>query len=177
MIVIRSAQHVDWTYITDVIESAFSDEESPVILTLAHDFSTKNNSASIKPLVAELNGKIVGYICYSPIEMTSSSNVSGFILAPLAVSLEYQKQGIGSKLIQYGIEMLSKEGADVLLVYGDPNYYGRFGFTESVGRAFIPPYPLAYPFGWTGMMLNTTKLPHPAEGFSCVDALANPEMW
>ena len=46
-----------------------------------------------------------------------------------------------------GYDVLTKEGVDVLLFYGDPAYYRRFGFLEKTGPAFIPPYPLKYPFG------------------------------
>jgi putative acetyltransferase len=69
--------------------------------------------------------------------------------------------------------VLTKEGVDVLLVYGDPAYYQRFGFSEKTARAFIPPYP----FGWTGMMLNETPLPDTAIQFDCVAALSKPDLW
>ncbi len=72
--------------------------------------------------------------------------------------------------------MLTKEGVGVLLVYGDPDYYGRFGFKEEIGRLFVPPYPLKYPFGWTGMKLNATATPTPIK-FECVAALSKPDLW
>ena len=73
--------------------------------------------------------------------------------------------------------MLTKDGAGILLVYGDPDYYGRFGFKEEIGRSFVPPYPLEYPFGWTGMMLNGTAVPDKSMKFECVNALSKPELW
>jgi len=73
--------------------------------------------------------------------------------------------------------MLTKYGADVLLVYGDPDYYGRSGFREEVGRSFVPPYPLQYPFGWTGMMLNGTSIPEQPIQFECVSAPSKLELW
>ena len=33
--------------------------------------------------------------------------------------------------------MLTKNGADILLGYGDPAYYGQFGFKEKIGRLFV----------------------------------------
>ena len=77
----------------------------------------------------------------------------------------------------FSLHPLTKEGVDVLLVYGDPAYYGRFGFSEKTGRAFMPPYTLAYPFGWTGMMLNETSLPDTLIQFDCVAALSKPDLW
>ena len=66
--------------------------------------------------------------------LKSPSGISGYILAPLAVSPEHQKQGVGSSLMKSGIDMLTKDGTGFLLVYGDPDYYERFGFREEIGR-------------------------------------------
>ena len=73
--------------------------------------------------------------------------------------------------------MLTRDGAGVLMVYGDPNYYGRFGFKEEIGHSFVPPYTLQYPFGWTGMMLNDSPVPEQPLQFDCVAALSKPELW
>ena len=73
--------------------------------------------------------------------------------------------------------MLTKDGVGVLMVYGDPNYYGKFGFKEEIGHSFVPPYTLQYPFGWTGMMLNGTAVPEEPIQFECVSALSKPDLW
>ena len=114
---------------------------------------------------------------YSPIFLKSDSSISGYILAPLAVSPEHQKTGVGSNLIKSGIDMLTRDGAGVLMVYGDPAYYGRFGFREEIGHSFVPPYTLQYPFGWTGMMLNDSPVPEKPIQFECVSALSKPDLW
>lgn len=177
MINIRLAQKTDLDSIQKVIETAFSDEENKVISNLAADLSKETTSPPIKSLVAEVGNQVIGYVCYSPIFLKSTSGISGYILAPLAVSPEYQKQGVGSNLIKSGIDMLAKDSAGILLVYGDPDYYGRFGFKEEIGRLFVPPYPLEYPFGWTGMKLNATTAPNTPIKFDCVAALSKPDLW
>ena len=174
---IRLAQETDLNSILKVIETAFSDEENKVIMNFVQELSGENTSPSIKSLVAEVDNQVIGYVSYSPIFLKSDSSMSGYILAPLAVSPEHQKQGVGSNLIKSGIDMLTKDGAGILLVYGDPDYYGRFGFKEEIGRSFVPPYPLEYPFGWTGMMLNGTAVPDKSMKFKCVNALSKPELW
>ena len=73
--------------------------------------------------------------------------------------------------------MLTQDGACVLLVYGDSNYYGRFGFKKETGDAFIPPYPLKYLFGWAGMMLNGNRIPNEPINFNCVMALSKSDLW
>ena len=177
MMTIRLAQNADLDSILKVVETAFSDEENKVIKNLVLELSTETASPSIKSLVAEVDNQVIGYVSYSPISLKSDSSISGYILAPLAVSPEHQKQGIGSNLIKSGIDILTKDGADLLLVYGDPDYYGRFGFKEEIGRIFVPPYPLDYPFGWTGMMLSGTAIPEQTIQFECVAALSNPDLW
>ena len=110
-----------------------------MISNLASDLSSETASPSIRSLVAEVDKQVIGYVSYSPIFLRSDASISGYILAPLAVSPEHQKQGVGSRLISTGVDMLGADGVDVLLVYGDPEYYGRFGFREEVGRSFVPP--------------------------------------
>ena len=174
---IRLAQETDLNSILKVIETAFSDEENKVIINLVQELHQETTSPSIKSLVAELDNQVIGYVSYSPIFLKSAFSISGYILAPLAVSPEHQKQGVGSNLINAGIEMLTKDGVDVLLVYGDPAYYGQFGFKEEIGHSFVPPYTLQYPFGWTGMMLNNTPVPVQPIQFECVSALSKPDSW
>jgi len=174
---IRLAQETDLDSILKVIETAFSDEENKVIMNLVQELSREVTSPSIKSLIAEVDNQVIGYVSYSPIFLNFDTSISGYILAPLAVSPEHQKQGVGSNLINAGIDMLTKEGADVLLVYGDPAYYGRFGFEEEIGRSFVPPYTLQYPFGWTGMMLNDTLVPEQPIQFESVSALSKPDLW
>ena len=174
---IRLAQEIDLDSILKVIETAFSDEENKVIMNLVQELHQETTSPSIKSLFVEVDNQVIGYVSYSPIFLKSDTNITGYILAPLAVSPEHQKQGVGSNLIKSGIDMLSRNGVGVLLVYGDPAYYGRFGFKEEIGRTFTPPYPLEYPFGWTGMMLNETVVPEEPIKFGCVSALSKPDLW
>ena len=177
MIKIRLAEETDFDSIIKVFETAFSDEKSKVIMNLVQELSRETTSPSIKSLVGEVDNQVIGYVSYSPIFLKSDTNISGYILAPLAVSPEQQKQGVGSNLIKSGIDMLTKNGIGVLLVYGDPAYYGRFGFKEEIGRWFVPPYTLQFPFGWTGMMLNDTPVPEHLIQFECVSALSKPDLW
>ena len=174
---IRFAQDTDLSAIHRVIETAFPATENTVIRNLASDLARETTSPSIKSLVAEVDNQVIGYVSFSPIFLKSDIGISGYILAPLAVSPEHQKIGVGSNLFNSGIDMLAKDDVGVLLVYGDPDYYGRFGFREDIGRSFIPPYPLQYPFCWTGMMLNGTAVPKTPIKCECVAALSKSELW
>ena len=174
---IRLAQKTDLDSILKIIENAFSNEENKVIMNLAAELSKETTSPSMKSLIAEVENQVIGYVCFSPIFLKSDSSISGYILAPLAVSPEHHKQGVGSNLIKSGIDMLTEDAVGVVMVYGDPAYYGRFGFKEETGQSFVPPYSLQYPSGWTGMMLNGTAVPEKPIQFECVSALSKPDLW
>jgi putative acetyltransferase len=49
-------------------------------------------------------------------------------LAPMAVLPEFQRQGVGSGLVQAGIEILRESKCPFIIVLGHPEYYPRFGF-------------------------------------------------
>ena len=72
---------------------------------------------------------------------------------------------------------LSDKGVNILFVYGDPGYYGRFGFKQDTARPFKAPYPLEYAFGWQALKLNPFDNEiNPCE-ISCVNALSYPQLW
>ena len=179
---IRVGQAADLSSIQRVIETAFPEDENKAIIDLAAEFFHESSHSHIKSLVAEVDGQVIGYVSYSPISLKedANTNISGYILAPLAVAPEYQKHGVGTSLVRSGMDMLANDGVDVLLVYGDPNYYGRFGFQEEIARSFQPPYPLKYPLGWLGRQLNQKtiipSIPVPVP-FGCVAGLSKPELW
>jgi putative acetyltransferase len=86
----------------------------------------RQNRAARLSLVAVADGQIVGHIMYSPI--TIAGKYEGAALGPMAVLPEYQRKGVGSKLVAAGNERLLKEGCAYIIVLGHAEYYPRFGF-------------------------------------------------
>ena len=78
-------------------------------------------------LVAEIDGRVVGHIAFSPVTISDGST-GWYGLGPVSVLLEYQKQGIGKSLINKGLSMLKESDGKGCALVGDPNYYKRFGF-------------------------------------------------
>jgi predicted N-acetyltransferase YhbS len=50
---------------------------------------------------------------------------------PISVLPEYQNKGVGSKLINHTIQLSREKCYKAIIIYGDPDYYKRFGFRES----------------------------------------------
>ena len=78
--------------------------------------------------VAEEEGAIVGHICFTPVEI-GEATIAG--LAPMAVSPARQHQGIGSRLVEAGLEECRRAGFGAVVVLGHPEYYPRFGFAPA----------------------------------------------
>lgn len=53
---------------------------------------------------------------------------STLTFGPFSVLPEFQKQGIGTALIHHTVEMAQAACERAILIFGDPGYYGRFGF-------------------------------------------------
>lgn len=100
-------------------------------------------------LVAEIDGKLVGHIAFSPVTFSDGSK-NWYGLGPVSVMPDYQKQGIGKSLVNEGIGLLKDLGAEGCVLVGDPEYYERFGF-RSFDRLKHEGAPqenfLALPFG------------------------------
>lgn len=92
--------------------------------------------------VAKVNGEIIGHVALSPV--TISSGVRGWYgLGPVSVLPDYQRRGVGSKLIKSSLGMLKAMGASGCAVLGEPAYYSRFGFIAVDGLT-LPDVPAEY---------------------------------
>ncbi len=122
------------------------------------------------------NGALVGTIVFTRLSY-SEDNRTVFLLSPVAVAPEAQGKGVGQALIKQGLTDLRAAGVDVVLTYGDINFYAKAGFaqiSEEIARA---PLPLDYPHGWLGQALIAGPL-EPLRGASrCVEALNDPALW
>jgi len=177
MIRIRVATCLDLDDVREIHLCAFPESEKQIVSTLAVNLLSEEASPKTISLVAEADGAVVGHIAFSPVTVDNNKSWNGYILAPLGVKPEYQKRQIGSKLIKSGMERLSKMGVNVLFVYGDPKYYGQFGFNADLASGYSPPYELQYPFGWQAIILNEGVFTESTVKISCVDPLNDAELW
>ena len=78
-------------------------------------------------LVAEVKGEVVGHLAFSPVWI-EEQDCGWFILGPVGVLPEFQRQGTGQGLIRAGLQTLRERGAGGCVLLGSPAYYCRFGF-------------------------------------------------
>jgi len=100
-------------------------------------------------LVAEMDGKVVGHVAFSPVTI-NGKDLGWYGLGPVSVLPELHKQGIGSKMIKEGLSLIREKGAKGCVLEGDPGYYQRFGFKSYPGLFYegtpSPEYFMALPF-------------------------------
>jgi predicted N-acetyltransferase YhbS len=82
-------------------------------------------------LVAEKDGKIIGHILFSKIKIRGDVESDSLALAPMAVLPEFQKRGIGGKLIREGLRKAKELGFESVIVLGHKGYYPKFGFKKA----------------------------------------------
>ena len=83
------------------------------------------NGKSLHEWVCLHTNKVIAYIAFS--NAYHGNEVCGLHLAPMAVTPDFQKQGVGSELLRFALrqEVIKSQA---LFVLGEPDYYGRFGF-------------------------------------------------
>lgn len=173
---IREATIEDSEGIKNLHLQAFDNSEAEMVSDLAVNLLHEQSKFNIISLVAIDNDAIIGYTAFSPVFLDSTNEHFGYILAPLAVSPTHQNNRVGSTIVKHGLDTISSLGAFIVFVYGDPQYYSRFGFKTDLAQNFTPPYALQYPEGLLAMKLNSTVLPEGGK-FRCVDSLNDSKLW
>lgn len=141
---IRPSNDADRPAISDVLLDAFGQEEGPVIVDLVNELLDDSTASPLLSLVAEEDGRIVGHVLFTAVGLpTDGPELSGQILAPLAVSDERQGTGVGGALAREGLRRLTHAGVDMVFVLGHPGYYPRFGFRPAGALGLNAPYPIA----------------------------------
>jgi putative acetyltransferase len=125
--IIRKETTSDFDAITEITIAAFKTLE---VSNKTEQFIIKALRAAgalTLSLLAEIDGRVVGHIAFSPVTISDGSN-GWYGLGPVSVLPDYQKQGIGKSLINEGLSQLKDMGGQGCALVGDPNFYKRFGF-------------------------------------------------
>ena len=131
-IVIRSETDADVSAIAEVTAAAF---KTLAISNHTEQFiieALRAARALTVSLVAEVGGRVVGHIAFSPVAISDGTR-HWYGLGPVSVLPEYQRQGIGKALIQEGLARLKEMNAKGCCLVGHPGYYRKFGFENMPG--------------------------------------------
>lgn len=84
-------------------------------------------------LVAMNNNQVVGHIISTKAKVVDSLNKEYEVLCvgPLSVLPDFQKKGIGGKLMKESIKIAKRLGFRGMILFGNPDYYHRFGFRNA----------------------------------------------
>ena len=97
------------------------------------------NSSAWRDLsfVAEVEGRIVGHVAYTRGWVDAPSQlVEVLILSPMSVHPDFQRQGVGRRLIGESIATLT---TPLVFLEGDPAYYSKLGFVSACALGFLRP--------------------------------------
>ncbi len=84
-------------------------------------------------LIAIHKGELVGHIISTKAKVIDAKGNEHQVLCvgPFAVSPNLQGKGIGAKLIKQSIKKANEMGFSGMILFGNPNYYSRFGFVNA----------------------------------------------
>ena len=139
MLKIRQENENDYDEVYNVVKKAFetaehSDgNEQDLVVSLRKS----DNFIPELSLVAIDDNKIVGYILFTKIKIGKYEELA---LAPLGILPEYQKQGIGGKLIMQGHKIAKELGYHYSVVLGSEKYYPKFGYISAINYGIKPPF-------------------------------------
>lgn len=139
-VLIRPETPADISAITDVTVAAFATLEISQHTEQFIVEALRAAGALTVSLVAEMDGRVIGHVAFSPVTMADGSP-GWYGLGPVSVLPEHQRSGVGKALIEQGLARLKALQARGCCLVGHPEYYRKFGFSNAPGLAHegVPP--------------------------------------
>lgn len=132
-VVVRAAEPGDEGAIADTLARAFDRDDETVLVRRLQD-----GGAAVVSLVAEVGGVVVGHALVSRVEARiDGRRIEVMALAPVCVRPTHRRRGIGTRLVEAAIGRAADAGAEAVIVRGDADFHGRFGFSEGRARVFV----------------------------------------
>lgn len=177
---IRRASESDRTAIDAIHMSAFGQNQGQEIVELVNSLLDDETAKPLLSLVAETDEKLVGHILFTMARIQPEDKETIVrILAPLAISSDFQGQGIGGTLIREGLKHLAEAGVDLVFVLGHPGYYPKFGFQAAGQFGFEAPYPIPseHADAWMVRELKAGVIGKKERRVQCSEVLNQPQHW
>jgi putative acetyltransferase len=131
---IRLEESTDWQAIYAVYAAAFGQSAEADLVQ-----NMQNDGDLLLSLIA-YHDQPAGHVAYSHLKLVEAPSIKACVLAPLAVVPSFRHRGIGAGLVRHSLEWLRRDGYDLVVVLGEPHYYGRFGFDPKLAEKLKTPY-------------------------------------
>lgn len=90
----------------------------------------------------ERNGELIGSVQCWPVQVADGARAFPLVLVgPVAVHPDHQMSGHGHKLMRAAMNAAATAGDPAMVMIGDEEYYGRFGFTAAATAGWMLPGP------------------------------------
>ena len=134
-VIIREERQKDFEKINQVVKAAFKNVEQTDHTEHLLVERLRKSQAYIPALslVAQTpQGAIVGHLLLSKAHIINGSqSFEVLALAPLSVAPAFQRNSIGSKLIEVAHQRAKKLGYAAIVLLGHKDYYPRFGYKKA----------------------------------------------
>ncbi len=176
---IRKSIETDQSDIESIHCQAFGEDKGPEIAALVHDLLQDQTALPILSLVAVENGRLLGHILYTRARLSADDSISAQLLGPLAVLPDNQNTGVGTRLINAGLDLLKASETDLVFVLGHPDYYPRCGFEPAGEIGFQAPYPIPeeHAGAWMVQELSSGVFGRVKGKVQCCDLFNQPQHW
>lgn len=125
----------DFRVIENLTREAFWDVYKPGCNEhlLVHKLRSREAFVRELDLVVGDDDVIIANIIYSRARVVNDAGQESEVLCmgPVSVLPSYQRQGIGSMLIKYSLELARQYDYKGVILFGNPDYYHRFGFVNA----------------------------------------------
>ena len=132
---LRPESPADFRAVEELTRNAFWNHHAPGCDEhyLAHILRESSNFVPELDYVAVQDGKVVGSIMYTRARIVLDRGGERGVLCfgPLAVDPAFQGRGVGGALIERTKTLARELGYKAILIFGDPEYYSRFGFVPA----------------------------------------------
>lgn len=180
MIEIDDLQPEDAPALAELLLAAFGPAEGPEIVALSRTLPADPSAQPLLALAARDGADLVGMVLFTHARILGdAAPITASLLAPLAVKPARHGQGIGSRLVRTGFARLTEAGVPLAFTFGDPAYYGRFGFEPAIPHGLEAPHPIQaeYRDAWVVHALQADALAGAAGKLACAEAISDPRYW
>lgn len=137
--IIRQERPSEASAVYELVKTAFasaehSDGSEQDLVVLLHKSPAFQPALS---LVAEENGKIIGYILFSEVKIGEKTAI---VPAPLAVLPGHQRKGVGIALLTEGHRIAKILGYGISVVLGSETYYPKAGYIPASRFGILCPF-------------------------------------